>query len=49
LKKNEMRGANGVHVESGVDAGLHVLDAVAQREGQLLRRPSRRPHECGSR
>src|SRR5439155_5013103 len=27
----------GIDVESGVDAVLHILDAVAQREGELLR------------
>ena len=37
LKKNDMRGTNVVDVEPGVDAPLHVLDAVAQRERQLLR------------
>ena len=27
----------GVHIESGVDRGLHVRDAVRQRERELLR------------
>ena len=38
-----------VDVEAGVDAVLHVLDAVAQREGQLLRARSSRPRGCDSR
>ena len=49
LKKNEMRGTNVVHVEPGVDAPLHVLDAVAQRERQLLQPPSSPPRGCGTR
>ena len=38
LKKNEMRGAKSSTSSPRVDAVLHVLDAVAQRERQLLQR-----------
>ena len=49
LKKKEIRGANVVDVEAGVDAVPDVLDAVAQRERELLQRRSIRPRGCGSR
>ena len=35
--------------QTGVDAVLHVLDAVAQRERQLLQRRRSRLHGCDSR
>ena len=38
-----------VDVQPGVDAVLHVLDAVPQREGQFLQRPSIRLRGCDSR
>ena len=38
MKKNDSRGAKLVDVHAGVHAPLHVLDAVAQRERELLRR-----------
>ena len=49
LKKNEMPRREVVDVEPGVDAVLHVLDAVAQRERQLLQRRRARPRGCDSR
>ena len=38
LKKNEMRGTNSSTSRPGVDAVLHVLEPVTQREGELLQR-----------